>query len=210
MTRAEARETGLKHFFTGKPCRRGHLSERLASTGNCCACNTEYTREWEANNPERTREKHARNYQASRGRRSAAARLRYLKDPQKFSDSSRRWREKNPHKHLAACVARSRRVTLATPPWADLGEIEAVYERAREMTEETGVPHEVDHIVAIKAVDPSSGTHVCCGLHVPANLQVLTRARNRSKSNRFSGDCVTGWGGPSLGPGLILGRQNKN
>lgn len=37
-TKTEAEATGLTRFFTGRPCRRGHLSERYTSTGACAEC----------------------------------------------------------------------------------------------------------------------------------------------------------------------------
>lgn len=46
------------------------------------------------------------------------------------------------------------------------------------MTEATGIEHHVDHIHPL--VHP-----LICGLHVPANLQVITGSENVQKSNRF-------------------------
>ena len=40
VTRAEALAAGLTRFFTGKPCKHGHLSERTSCNGGCIACNT--------------------------------------------------------------------------------------------------------------------------------------------------------------------------
>lgn len=66
----------------------------------------------------------------------------------------------------------------ATPKWADLSAIRAVYRMAAQAERDTGIAHEVDHIV------PLRGGKVC-GLHVHWNLQVLSRAENRKKSNRY-------------------------
>lgn len=38
VTRAEAKAAGLTRFFTGKPCERGHLSERYTNAPNCIEC----------------------------------------------------------------------------------------------------------------------------------------------------------------------------
>lgn len=40
-TAKEAEELGLKRYFTGKPCPKGHVSDRLLSTRSCIACNVE-------------------------------------------------------------------------------------------------------------------------------------------------------------------------
>jgi hypothetical protein len=37
-SRKEALALGSKHYFTGKPCKHGHVAERLTSVGYCCAC----------------------------------------------------------------------------------------------------------------------------------------------------------------------------
>jgi 5-methylcytosine-specific restriction endonuclease McrA len=63
----------------------------------------------------------------------------------------------------------------ATPKWLtkeQLLEIETIYKKAKKLNKE------VDHII------PLRGNNVC-GLHVPWNLQLLTRQQNASKSNKF-------------------------
>lgn len=66
----------------------------------------------------------------------------------------------------------------AMPPWADVEAIRAIYDEARRLTTETGIPHEVDHEI------PLLGRGVT-GLHVEWNLRVVTRTENRRKSNRL-------------------------
>lgn len=50
ISKAEARSQGLPRYFTGKPCRRGHVSERYAGNGNCCDCKKLRADAWEAEN----------------------------------------------------------------------------------------------------------------------------------------------------------------
>jgi hypothetical protein len=38
ITRQQALAQGLRHYFTGKPCKRGHLSLKYAKTANCVEC----------------------------------------------------------------------------------------------------------------------------------------------------------------------------
>lgn len=44
ISRVEAKTAGLPRFFTGKPCVRNHLSERVTINGSCFQCNSE---DWE-------------------------------------------------------------------------------------------------------------------------------------------------------------------
>lgn len=38
LTRADAYRLGLKKFYTGHPCRNGHIAERYVSTKGCIEC----------------------------------------------------------------------------------------------------------------------------------------------------------------------------
>lgn len=73
-----------------------------------------------------------------------------------------------------------------TPAWADMAAIQAFYEEAVRMTVAHRELHEVDHII------PLRGRYVS-GLHVPNNLQILTKAENRRKSNAY--DLMVGGAG---------------
>lgn len=41
LTRPTAHKLGLTHYFTSKPCCRGHLSPRYVTTRSCVACDSE-------------------------------------------------------------------------------------------------------------------------------------------------------------------------
>jgi hypothetical protein len=70
------------------------------------------------------------------------------------------------------------RIRQAMPAFADILAIQAVYAMAEAMTKETGIPHEVDHVV------PLLGKEVC-GLHWEGNLRPIQRTMNRRKGNRL-------------------------
>lgn len=38
VTRSEARNQGLKYYFTGKPCKHGHIDYRHTRNGYCTGC----------------------------------------------------------------------------------------------------------------------------------------------------------------------------
>jgi hypothetical protein len=44
ISRKEARERGLKWYFTGKPCPQGHIDEREVGNCHCVVCRNEYVR----------------------------------------------------------------------------------------------------------------------------------------------------------------------
>jgi hypothetical protein len=46
VTRAEARRSGQTRFYTGKPCKYDHLSERSTASSYCIACNAIILRAW--------------------------------------------------------------------------------------------------------------------------------------------------------------------
>lgn len=68
-----------------------------------------------------------------------------------------------------------------TPPWASQEKIRLIYQEAKVLSETTGIPHVVDHIVPRKHP-------LVCGLHNEFNLQILTRKENSRKSNKFVTD----------------------
>lgn len=91
-------------------------------------------------------------------------------------------------KDILKCNAEQRKFALewATPDWVDNKAIKAIYAECKRRTLETGIKHEVDHII------PIQGQKVC-GLHVPWNLRVITKSANARKHAGFGDDDVVGF-----------------
>lgn len=91
------------------------------------------------------------------------------------------WKRANKDRVYASGKARRIRKRKAMPTWANIEKMTEFYRKARILTEETGIPHEVDHIYPLQS-------KWICGLHCANNLRVITRSENRSKSNKFNPD----------------------
>lgn len=98
-------------------------------------------------------------------------------NPEREKARQRRYLENNRAKLRAKWNKRRADRLRATPPWADLKAIEAVYAEAARLTSETGVQHQVDHIVPLRG-------RSACGLHVHWNLRPIPASENAAKLNR--------------------------
>jgi 5-methylcytosine-specific restriction endonuclease McrA len=58
VTRAEAKAAGLKQYFTGKPCKHGHVATRYTVKGTCSECLKITTHVWRTANPDVLKESH--------------------------------------------------------------------------------------------------------------------------------------------------------
>jgi len=77
VSRQEAKERGLKFYFTGKPCKRGHIAERYTSNGKCIRCEKDYQVDYYADNKEAIAEQR-KSYQAANKEAVAERRKTYL------------------------------------------------------------------------------------------------------------------------------------
>ena len=199
INKAQAKQLGMKRYFTGVPCNRGHMCERLTSCGNCMECQNLFIRlyrednkedviekykKWTDNNIERIRERRKCYYEANKTRLSEYSQV-YHKTERSIA-RRKIYEENNKAKFTAISAARRARKRKATPSWltqTDKQQIEQIYQTAAYLTSLTGIQFHVDHII------PLRGKYVS-GLHIPSNLQILPFYDNLTKSNNYEHDNV--------------------
>ena len=185
-TRAEAKSTGAKYYFTGEPCKHGHVALRKTK-GSCVEClkieweegnqaRVKYFREY--NRREEVKDRKNEWYQENREMviNNAATRPAHV-----LREYRNTWKTNNKTQIRADTKARRRKHREATPKWLSRkqrSEIRQIYQIAITMTQTTGEQYVVDHIVPLRS------DHVC-GLHVPWNLRVITQEENLKKSNKL-------------------------
>jgi len=165
-----AKEQNNKYYFTGIPCEKGHIAQRLVRNNYCILCFDDYLirnneniikskDKWTKNNKDKIKLKNEK----------------YLKEnPDKRKETQSKYYKANKN----AINAKNRNRQLAkifrTPKWADLQAIKEFYINCpKDMT--------VDHIIPLQG-------KLVSGLHVLANLQYLTPKENFSKGNKYKVD----------------------
>lgn len=163
ITRNDAIKRGLVRYYTGKPCKNGHLSERSIHCG-CLECERDFRKRWRQNNREKWLEQHKKQ-QAKRRE----------KDPEKVRGivrvAAKKHYRNNHEKHFKKRIKALGEDYRAIPKWADVDRMRVVYQKAQEL----GLW--VDHVVPVSS-------KLVCGLHCWWNLQLLSREENSRKLNR--------------------------
>lgn len=185
-TREEAKRTGAKYYFTGQPCKHGHIAARKTK-GACVEClkiewekanvtRAEYFKEY--NKSEAGQKAKREYYEKNKSAVIARAQARTDEDKRRYKKTHK---VNNPDMYKELVSLRRRRFRDATPTWLTAEqrmEIRLKYRLAIEKSRFTGIRHAVDHII------PLQGETVC-GLHVPWNLEVIPQEENLKKFNKL-------------------------
>lgn len=161
-----AKESGKTRYFTGIPCKHGHIAERMVNNRACVDCQ---------------KKAKLKNYAKSDVTKSSQAmrsRRWYLENKDKADAASKKWAEKHPEAVNARFAKRRATVRNRIPKWANIEKIKEFYKTAKDMESSTGIKYHVDHII------PLQGENVS-GLHVETNLQIIDSFSNWSKGNRL-------------------------
>jgi len=177
--RVIALEEGRSTYFTGRPCKHGHIAERFTVDASCIECRglfrEGYREEAKAHAQRKRDEALAADAEGTRAAWAKWQRDERQRNPEKFRARERKHsrisRQRYPQRKLAETRARQAAQIRRTPPWVDLKAIRDFYENCP-------AGHEVDHIIPLRGKTVS-------GLHVLDNLQYLPKVENRLKGNRF-------------------------
>lgn len=209
ISRQDAKTAGLKRFYTGQPCRFGHVAERSVANRGCLVCRGEKARLFSKNNREKC-EARRRAYSAKNpGKLSAQKQAWSEKNREKLRAAKNAWNAKPEAK--AAQKARSRKhhesnrdkTNAAHAAWAarNKGKVAALAAKYRSdklnqtppwadleaidaVYIEAGALRKQGYPATVDHVIPLRGEAVS-GLHVASNLQIIHDLDNKRKSNRF-------------------------
>ena len=177
--RSAALAAGETTYFTGKPCKHGHVAPRNTSDSSCTACRAgfreSYREQARIHAREKRREMLAADPEGTRAKWSAANRRLRKEKPDIYRALDRKHgrlkRQRNPGAKLAETRKRQAAKIKRTPAWADLKAIQAIYENCPP-------GYHVDHVIPLRGEKVS-------GLHVPGNLQYLSAHDNISKGATY-------------------------
>lgn len=148
---------------------------------HCKPCISAYHKAYRETNAEKIAAQKAEWKQANKERVAAKDKAYAEAHPERRAKARRKWVEENPGKDTAAKALNAQKRKKRIPTWLsedDKWMIEQAYELAALRTKMFGLAWHVDHII------PLNGKRVS-GLHVPANLQVVSWIDNLKKYNKF-------------------------
>ena len=105
ITQKEAKAQGLKRYFTGEPCKYGHIAERSCRDGYCLACKAASAKAWYEANREKELARHKACYEANRKEVLARQKVYYEANSKKVVARKKVCYEANHKKMLARQMA---------------------------------------------------------------------------------------------------------
>jgi hypothetical protein len=213
VTRAEAKAAGLKRYFTGVPCKHGHVSDRWVIDGKCKSCidartarwrdaNKEYVHasqkayreahaeeqkayiaKWRKDNPERLQFLADRRLKLHRDDIVAKSKVYYEKNKERIAVRAKEYRKKN-KEFIYASICRWKK---ANPARARAGKaLRRLHEQVQRCECCTNAQLAEVYAKAVQGVHDVD--HIVPlglgGLHCVKNLQVLTKEEHKIKTTK--------------------------
>ena len=133
-------------------------------------------KKWTAENPEAWREICRAVWHRNKEKYLERAKVYRRTKPEVVKLAVKRWRDENPASNAHHVGLRRARRMQATPIWADLKKVKAIYQECKSVSKSTGTPHQVDHYYPLKH-------DRVCGLHNEFNLRIVPATENLKKKN---------------------------
>ena len=186
ISRKDAIAKGMNRYFTGKPCKHGHIAERSVIDWCCVPCRNEERRKTHLRNIEKDKARDAKYYQENKER---------------LDEKNKQWRQDNPE----SCKRHARQTYLNNPARVDLHtkarrahtKINLTKEEKKRMHDIINAVREInklagkvvvhrDHILPLNPVHHISKKPLPIkGIDHPDNCQILSAKENLEKGNKF-------------------------
>jgi hypothetical protein len=105
ISRVEAKALGLKTFFTGKACRRGHIAERYVSSPSCVECKKDDAASFYEQNREKRLSQCAEWRSANKGRKQATNKAWYEANKERQRAATKKCTEAKKDEYAATARA---------------------------------------------------------------------------------------------------------
>lgn len=188
VTRAEAKALGLERYWTGQPCKHGHLSERYVKNFACCECNLKTCRD---------------RYRANRDAELAISKAWYARHREAVLVAKKAEREADPEAHRA-----KRRAYYAANPKPHLTRVAVWREGKRDALRQYAKAYGAAHLQEALARNRTRRARVMAsgGKHTAADVRAIFGLQKGRCAHCRTG-IKSGWHVDHILP-LALGGSN--